>query len=89
MKKPYAIVLKRSVLKDIRRIPQSVLSLIQDRVAALATNPFPPGAEPMYGYDHFYRLRIGSYRVVYEVAATIRVITIVKIGHRKDVYRQV
>jgi mRNA interferase RelE/StbE len=88
MAKPYAIVLKRSVLKDIRRIPKNILRSIQDRIGALATTPLPPGAEPIEGYAHHYRIRIGRYRVVYEVATAIRIITIVKIGHRKDVYRK-
>ncbi|MDO8649482.1 MAG: type II toxin-antitoxin system RelE/ParE family toxin, partial [Candidatus Peregrinibacteria bacterium] len=78
MTKLYEIVLKRSVLKDIRGIPQSILLRIQDRIAALATDPFPSGAEPIGGYDHCYRIRLGNYRIVYEVATTIRIITIIR-----------
>jgi mRNA interferase RelE/StbE len=85
--KPYEIVLKRSVAKDFRRIPQVILQSIQQRIAGLAHDPFPPGAEPISGYEHFYRIRIGNYRVVYEVATTVRIITIIRIGHRKDVYK--
>lgn len=88
MKKKYDIVFKRSVLKDVRRIPASILASIQERIAALAEDPFPAGAEPISGYDSFYRVRLGSYRIVYEVATTIRVITIIRIGHRKDVYKK-
>lgn len=88
MNGPYEIVVKKSVLKDIRRIPRSVLQGIQERIAALADNPFPHGAEPMEGYDHHYRIRFGQYRIVYEVAATVRIITIIRVGHRKDVYRK-
>ncbi len=88
MKKPYAILLKRSVLKDIRRIPRSILQGIQERIASLADDPFPPGAQPIEGYDHYYRIRIGHYRVIYEVAAVVRIITVIRIGHRKDIYRK-
>lgn len=84
---PYQIVLKRSVLKDIRRIPRSILDALQARIAALAENPLPRGAEPIEGYAHHYRIRMGTYRIVYEVAATIRILTVIRIGHRKDVYR--
>ncbi len=88
MKQPFSIVLKHSVQKDIRRIPASILGSIQTKIATLAENPFPAGAEPIQGYDHHYRIRIGNYRIIYEVAATIRIITVIRIGHRKDVYRQ-
>ena len=86
MKQPYAIVIKRSVLKDIRRIPASILRSIQAKIEALAENPFPTGMETIQGYDHHYRIRIGNYRIIYEVATTIRIITIIRIGHRKNVY---
>ena len=88
MTKPFAIALKRSVLKDLRRIPQSIVRAIQDRIAALSENPFPSGVESIEGYAHHYRIRMGNYRIVYEVAATVRIITIVRIGHRKDVYKK-
>lgn len=87
MTKLYAIVLKRSALKEIRRIPAGILRSIEDRIFALATDPFPSGVERIEGYEHCYRIRIGNYRVVYEVAGTVRIITIIRIGHRKDVYR--
>ncbi len=87
MTKSFKIVLKRSVLKDIRRMPRSALHTIQDRIAALEDDPFPPGAESIKGYDHHYRIRIGTYRVIYEVAAAAKIITIIRIAHRKDIYR--
>ncbi len=71
MTQPYEIVLKRSVLKDIRRIPASILQSIQQRIVALADNAFPPGMEPIEGYEHHYRIRIGNYRVLYKTEKTI------------------
>lgn len=88
MTQPYDIVVKRSVLKDIRRIPKTILGQIQERIAALAHEPFPSGAEAIEGYHHCYRIRIGQYRVLYEVASTVRIVTIIRIRHRKDAYRQ-
>ena len=88
MTKLYTIVFKRSVLKDIKRIPGVILKNIQKRIDLLPGNPFPSGAEPVEGYKHYYRIRVGDYRVVYEVAAQIGIITIIKIGHRRDVYRK-
>lgn len=83
----YGIIFKTSVKKDIRRIPGTILQSIQTCIAALATEPFPPGVVPIEGYKHYYRIRIGQYRIVYEVRVTVRIITIIRIGHRKDVYR--
>jgi mRNA interferase RelE/StbE len=83
----YRIVLKQSVLKDLRRIPRSIVRVLQERILALAQDPVPSGAEPIEGYQHWFRIRIGNYRVVYHVAKSIEIITVIKIGHRKDVYR--
>ena len=87
MKQVYDIVLKRSVLKDIRRIPRIVVRELQDCIAALAIDPFPHGVEPIAGYEHHFRIRVGNYRIIYEVAKTVRIITIIRIGHRKEGYR--
>lgn len=87
MRESFVIRLSRGVRKDIRRVPDSMLRLIDVRIEALATEPIPHDARILKGYLHLYRLRIGNYRVIYEVAKEIRIITIVKIGHRKDVYR--
>lgn len=88
MTKIYEIVFKRSVLKDIRRIPRIFLEKIQQKISGLSENPFPAGAEKIEGYEHHYRIRLGHYRIIYEVQATIRIVTVIRIGHRKDVYRQ-
>lgn len=76
-----------SVKKDIRKIPKKMLELIFDAIKKLEQEPFPSGATPIEGYKNHYRIRIGNYRVVYEVGVKIRIITIVRIRHRKDVYR--
>ena len=84
----YRIVLKKSVLKDIRKIPAVILRRIQEEIVSLAENPFPNGVESIQGYARHYRIRIGNYRVVYEVATQVRIITIIRIGHRQKVYRE-
>ncbi len=83
----YQIVFKQSVKKDIRGLPQAVLARIQDVLRSLQEDPFPSGCAKLQGYDDSYRLRIGNYRIIYEVAVQIKILTIIKIGHRKDVYR--
>lgn len=85
--KNYRIEFKRSVLKELRSIPQSILRLIQKSIESLGTNPLPEGCQKIRGYDHHYRIRVGRYRIIYAVKTKVRIITIIKVGHRKDVYR--
>jgi len=85
----YKIVILPSVAKDIRRFPLYVLENLDARIATLSYDPFPPHSRKLEGTEgDYYRLRAGQYRIIYEVAKTIRILTIVKIGHRKDVYKK-
>ena len=54
---------------------------------ALAENPFPRGVEKLSGSEHAYRIRLGDYRVVYEVVAELKLVEVQRVRHRKDVYR--
>ncbi|HRQ41493.1 MAG TPA: type II toxin-antitoxin system RelE/ParE family toxin [Chloroflexota bacterium] len=56
-------------------------------VDALSENPFPPGCRKLVGSEQTWRIRIGNYRVIYNVFSTILVIEIVRVAHRKDAYR--
>lgn len=85
----YAIVFKHSVKKDLRRIPEIIVRRIQVAILALSGNPFPEGVKKIYGYEHIFGLRMGNYRIVYEVATEIHIITVIRIGHRKEVYRAI
>ena len=89
MPKLYDIILRRSALKDMRRFPQTIVQNIEEHIATLATNPVPSDAQLIKGYTNYYRIRVGNYRIIYEVATAIRIVTIMKIGHRKDVYKNI
>ena len=54
---------------------------------ALAHEPYPTGTRKLSGYDDVYRIRVGHYRILYSVSAAQLIVLVVKIGHRKDVYR--
>jgi mRNA interferase RelE/StbE len=82
----YRIVFKRSVAKDLRPIPNQDVRRILDRIDQLAENPRPPGAERLTG-DEKYRIRQGRYRILYTIADEIVTVTVVRVGHRRDVYR--
>ena len=84
----YRIEFKRSVKKDIQPLPQSVLARLREAIEALSLDPHPPGSQMIRGYQDYFRIRLGTYRVIYQVDDVVRIICIIKIGHRKDVYRK-
>ncbi len=79
---------KPSGLRDFRALPAQVQTRVGRCLDALAENPHPRGAAKLEGGDEFYRVRVGDYRVVYATDAKHRIATVVKIGHRGDVYRR-
>lgn len=82
----YELVIRKSVSKDLRSIPKKDLKQILARIAALASDPRPPGCEKLSGLER-YRLRQGRYRILYEIQDAVLTVTVVKVGHRRDVYR--
>lgn len=83
----YELSFKKSVKKDLRKIPESVIRLLKVRIEKLEKEPRPLTAKDLRGYQDYYRIRIGNYRVVYHINEEAKVVTIYKIGHRKDIYR--
>lgn len=82
----YRIFFRRSVEKDISRIPKKDVKRILDRIKTLEKDPRPAGCEKLTGQER-YRLRQGRYRIVYSIQDDELTIWIVTVGHRKDVYR--
>jgi mRNA interferase RelE/StbE len=82
----YRIVFRRSVVQDLRPIPNRDLRKILVTLESLAEEPRPSGIEKLSGQDR-YRVRQGNYRIIYEINDTDVVVVVVKVGHRKDVYR--
>ena len=82
----YKIYFKESIEKDFRTIPKKDLQKIILRIKALARDPRPPGHEKLTGQER-YRIRQGHYRIVYSIQDKEFTVWVVKIGHRKDVYR--
>lgn len=86
----YRVSIKRSAVKEIEAIPQKKeRQRIIRRIGQLADNPRPPGSGKLSGHDR-YRIRHGVYRIVYgidENELVVLVVVVVKVGHRKDVYR--
>jgi mRNA interferase RelE/StbE len=82
----YELVFKKSVAKDLRRFPKVDVKRILQRIRSLADDPRPPGCEKLSGQER-YRIRQGVYRIVYEIDDYVLIVLVVKVGHRRDVYR--
>ena len=78
---------RASAAKELRKIDRQVIPRIMAAVEQLACEPYPPGAKKLQGTESSYRIRVGDYRIVYEVDAAEVVIIIVRVRHRKEVYR--
>jgi len=82
----YKIFFKRSVEKDLKSIPKKDLRKILDCISMLAEDPRSPGSEKLSGMER-HRVRQGQYRIVYSIQEDELTVWVVKVGHRKDVYR--
>ena len=87
MPERYRIEIKRSAAKEIRAIGRKKeRQRVVARIGALASDPRPPGCTKLSGREA-YRVRQGSYRIVYTVADDVLLVEVVKVGNRRDVYR--
>ena len=82
----YSIFFKDSVRKDLAAIPKNDLQRIIERIGNLAENPRPLGCEKLSGQEK-YRLRQGNYRIIYSIEDNQLIVWVVKVGHRREVYR--
>ncbi|HEX8161879.1 MAG TPA: type II toxin-antitoxin system RelE/ParE family toxin [Pyrinomonadaceae bacterium] len=84
----FTIEWKRSAVKELRALPKEAAARILEAVEGLRADQFPAGARKLAGAEHTFRIREGSYRVVYSVVASRLVVEVIRVGHRKDVYRK-
>lgn len=82
----YSISIKPSALKEFEAIPTKVIRQITRRIQFLSENPRPQGSEKLSGKEQ-YRIRQGDYRIVYSIDDKAKIVDVVKIGHRREVYR--
>lgn len=83
----YKIEFTRAADKQLEDISKAEVLKLSKRIEKLASNPFPQGYEKLKGFDEIYRVRQGDYRILYSVFEERLIILILKIGHRKEVYR--
>jgi mRNA interferase RelE/StbE len=83
----YRIEFSPSAESQFKKLPREVQTRLKPRIDGLTENPFPRGVRKLSAEENLYRLRIGDYRIIYQVKGRVLLILILKIGHRKDVYR--
>jgi mRNA interferase RelE/StbE len=84
----YHVEVETSAAKQIKRLQRHEQQRVMREILALADNPRPTGYIKMTGSVEAYRIRVGVFRVVYVVDDTVRVVTVTRVGHRKEVYRR-
>lgn len=82
----YQVILPKSVQKELNRLPDEITNRILIRLAALEINPRPPDMKKLKGRDA-WRIRVGDYRVIYEIHDRILQIIVITVGHRREIYR--
>jgi mRNA interferase RelE/StbE len=83
----YTLFLKNSVEKDLRKIPPELIPPLLSHMEGLEENPIPRDALKLSGADHFYRIRVGDYRIIYQVIHTEHEVTIYYVRHRSIAYK--
>ncbi len=83
----YKIIWKKSALRELYNIRKDAIPRIVVAIESLVKNPFPSGVKKLSGSERIYRLRVGNYRIIYELEQDVLSIHIIRIRHRKDAYR--
>lgn len=83
----YEVRVKRSAAREIEALPLADRRRVVERIGHLADDPRPPGCERRAGREERFRIRQGDYRIVYGLEDAVLTVWIVKVGHRRDVYR--
>jgi mRNA interferase RelE/StbE len=85
--KTYTIRFARSAEKELSQLPSATVERIRLAIQGLATQPRPTNSKKLKGLDNAYRLRVGDYRVLYEVHDDLVLVLVVRVRHRKDAYQ--
>jgi mRNA interferase RelE/StbE len=83
----YRVELTRSAEKDLRRIDRSRVAAVYEALEGLSDAPRRHGSKKLVGADRTYRIRVGDYRIVYEIDDDVLVVLVIRVAHRREVYR--
>jgi mRNA interferase RelE/StbE len=83
----YAIEFRASARNAMRKLPAAVLARLGPKIDSLADNPRPPDCVKLAGQENLYRVRVGDYRIVYQIQDARLIVVVILVAHRRDVYR--
>jgi mRNA interferase RelE/StbE len=83
----YEVYLERSAENDLKRLPTSIFHRIIPQIKTLTENPRPSGCRKITGSKNDWRIRIGDYRIIYEIDEKAKAVRIMRVRHRREVYR--
>ena len=84
---PYKIDFTKGALKELQKLPKDIQTNVLEHILLLVDEPRPNGCKKLIGEENIWRVRVGKYRIVYSIEDGILLIEIIRIAHRKDVYR--
>jgi mRNA interferase RelE/StbE len=84
---PYTIEWVASAAKEFRALPDVARRRLVPKIDGLKTNPRPPGVKKLAGASDLYRIRVGFYRIVYQIDDGVLRVLVLRVGHRRDIYR--
>ena len=83
----YQIEFSRQADRQFRNLPSQIQQRLRSRIDSLAIKPCPQGSKKLSGVDQLYRIRVGDYRIIYAVKDNRLLVLVVKVGHRREIYR--
>jgi mRNA interferase RelE/StbE len=84
----YNVYLERAAENDLKRLPASIFNRVILQIKSLAENPRPPGCHKITGSRSDWRIRIGDYRLIYEIDSKQKVVKVMRVRHRREAYRR-
>ena len=83
----YRVLLERGAERDLARLSSEIHDRVIAAIQVLANNPRPPGCRKLVGSKNDWRIRVGDYRVIHEIADEVRIVRVNRARHRREVYR--
>ena len=83
----YKLLFKKSVEKQLRKLPTSIRVVVVKKIQALVKNPYPDGVSKLTGADNMFRIRHADYRIIYSINSGELIILVIKVAHRREVCR--
>ena len=82
----YSLEIKQSAQKELDSLDDAVFARVDRKILVLADNPRPPGCKKLKGYKDLWRIRVGDMRVIYVIDDSAKLVTVMRVAHRREVY---